>query len=369
MKGLTEVRRSVASGSSLGRAVAALPGFTTSASLIDAMDSARREVSGAGKRLQSLLDDPGVTDVVIHSGGVWVDRGDGMRLTDIDAGGESEVRALAVRLAALAGVRLDDAAPIVDGVIPGGVRLHAVVPPVAADGTSVSLRPLRPHDFTLTELCGNGMVDRAGREILLRLVTERANAVIAGATGSGKTTLLTALLGAVDAHERIVCIEEASELRPLHPHVVHLQQRGANVQGEGAVSLAELVRAAMRMRPDRIVLGEARGREVRDMLTALNTGHSGSWFTLHANSAADVPARLTALAEQRPEEMSLQAAAGIDAVVFVRRRDGKRWVSEIAEVSRDPASGVLACEARTVCSEWGGVMERAGSAAPEPWWM
>lgn len=340
MSGLFEVRRRVAHGAGLEAAVAAGESLASAGALLSAWEAARREVEGAGDVVQRLLDERGVTDVVVHSGRVWVDRGAGVEDAGVALGGEREARALAVQLAARAGVRLDDSRPIVDGVLPSGVRLHAVIPPVAADGTSISLRPLRPGDFGLAELVRRGMCDEGAAEVLRALVHERANVVIVGATGTGKTTLLAALLGLVGAHERIVCIEEAAELRPRHEHVVHLQQRAANVQGRGEISLAELVRAAMRMRPDRIVLGEARGAEVRQMLTALNTGHSGSWFTLHANSAEDVPARLAALSGLGAGELALQAGAALDAVVLLRREGGVRWVSQIAAVS---GSEVLAC--------------------------
>lgn len=330
MTELAEIRRRIARGSAVGSAVAAGHEHVAAAELLEAFDAAKREVSGAGDLLQRLLDEKSVTDVVVHSGQLWVDRGRGMEETGIEMGGEREIRGIAVRLAALAGARLDDSYPIVDGVLPSGVRLHAVVPPVAADGTSISLRPLHPGDFTLDELLAMRMCDEGTARVLRALISERANTVIVGATGTGKTTLLAALLGVVDTHERIVCIEEAAELRPLHPHVVHLQQRAANVQGQGEVALEDLVRAAMRMRPDRIVLGEARGLEVRHMLTALNTGHSGSWFTVHANAARDLPARLAALSGLAPPELAAHAVAALDAVVCLRRLGGTRWISEVA---------------------------------------
>ena len=184
-------------------------------------------------------------------------------------------------------------------------------------------------------------------------MTGRASCLVTGATGTGKTTLLAALLGLVPEDERIVCIEEASELRPRHPHVVHLQERGANVQGVGAVAMTSLVRTALRMRPDRIVLGECRGPEVRDVLTALNTGHEGGWATLHANSPADVPARLTALgalAGLDEAAVAAQAASALDAVVHLRRQAGttgaRRYVASIGVLRRgvSPAGAVLICE-------------------------
>ena len=343
---LSVVRGRVAGGESLPRALAGAPGGPVSVQgLLADHARAQRDLLGAGDAVQRLLEDPAVTDVVVHAARVWVDRGHGLEAVPAPVGSESEVRALAVRLAALAGQRLDDAAPIVDGVLPGGTRLHAVLPPLAADGTSISLRPLHQRDFTLDVLAATGMVGEETRDLLAGLVVRRANVVVAGATGTGKTTLLAALLALVPPTERLVCIEEASELRPNHPHVVHLQARSANVQAAGSVSLSDLVRAALRMRPDRVVLGEARGREVRDVLAALNTGHAGSWFTLHANSSADVPARLVALgalAGLDPAAVAVQAGAALDAVVFLRREAGQRWVAEIARL--DVRAGTLAVD-------------------------
>jgi len=358
---LTDVRGWVASGDSLGQAVSRDPAAGLSASrLLADHDRTQRDLLGAGDAMQRLLEDEAVTDVVIHDRQVWVDRGDGLERVEVDVGDETGVRALAVRLAALSGQRLDDAAPIVDGVLPGGTRLHAVLPPLASDGTAISLRPLHQRTFTLDALRERGMVCAAAESVLRALVRRRANVVVAGATGTGKTTLLAALLALVGEHERIVCIEEASELRPNHPHVVHLQARQANVQASGSVSLSDLVRASLRMRPDRIVLGEARGAEIREVLAALNTGHAGSWFTLHANSAADVPARLVALgslAGLDGHAVAVQAAAALDAVVFLRRTGSHRVVAEVARLEfRD---GSLLCDVVLgVVAD--GRMERAG---------
>ena len=239
--------------------------------------------------------------------------------------------------AAACGQRLDDSSPIVDGTFPDGLRLHAVLPPLAAEGTLISLRAHRPVSFTLAELAEGGMFDGFALRLLLALVAHRANVIVSGATGSGKTTLLAAVLGEVPSDERILVIEESAELRPSHPHVVHLQVRRANVQGAGEVALSELVRAAMRMRPDRIVLGECRGAEVREVLTALNTGHEGGWATIHANSAADVPARLTALgalAGMGEDMVAAQAASALDAVVHIERRNGVRVLAQVAVLER-----------------------------------
>lgn len=300
---------------------------------------------GAGP-LQTLLDEPGVTDVLVNGPrDVWIDRGDGLEPVPIDLGTDDDVRALAVHLAAAGGQRLDDASPVVDARLPDGTRLHAVVAPVCPRGAVVSLRVLRPGGLPYAELVAAGMLPPGSSDLLPALVTSRANVVVAGATGSGKTTLLAALLALVPGDERIVVVEEARELVPTHPHVLHLLARRPNVEGRGEVTLADLVRATLRMRPDRIVLGECRGAEVRELLTALNTGHDGGWATLHANSAADVPARLAALgalAGLAPEAVAAQAAAALDAVVHVRRTAGHRHVAEIGTVTLDAGQLVVA---------------------------
>lgn len=314
--------------------------------ILDLDRHARAELLGAGA-LQPLLDDPDVTDVLVNGpAGVWADRGSGLQHEDVALGGEAEVRALATRLAAACGQRLDDASPVVDGALPDGTRLHAVLPPVSATGTLISLRTQRTRTLTRDELVAAGMLVPPAAEVLTALVTRRANVLVSGAAGSGKTTLLAAMLSTVPHDERIVCLEEAVELRPDHPHVVHLQVRRANVQGSGRVDMAELVRAAMRMRPDRLVLGECRGPEVREVLGALNTGHDGGWATVHANAAADVPARLVALgalAGLGEHAVAVQAASALDAVVhLVRGEDGRRRLAEIAVLMRDAAG--LRCE-------------------------
>ncbi|MEE6273740.1 TadA family conjugal transfer-associated ATPase [Georgenia sp. MJ206] len=307
---------------------------------------ARAELLGAGEGLQPLLEDPGVTDVLVNGAtGVWVDGGDGLERVAVDLGGEEEVRTLATRLAAACGQRLDDACPVVDGSLPDGTRLHAVLPPLSASGTLISLRTLRARAFTLPELVASGTVAPALAPVLRALVRSRANVLVSGATGTGKTTLLAAMLSLVGPRERIVCIEEATELRPDHPHVVHLQVRRANVQATGAVSMADLVRAAMRMRPDRLVLGECRGAEVREVLGALNTGHDGGWATVHANTSGDVPARLLALgalAGMNEQAVAVQAASALDAVLHLRREAGARRLVEVAMLRRH--AGELHCD-------------------------
>ncbi|GHH69379.1 TadA family conjugal transfer-associated ATPase [Promicromonospora soli] len=305
--------------------------------LQDLERAARAELTGAGP-LQPLLDAPDVTDVLVNGpGDVWVDRGAGLEGVPVELGSASEVRALAVRLAALGGQRLDDACPTVDARLPDGTRLHAVLEPLAETGAVVSLRVLRARAFTLEELVAGGALPDQWAGLLRSLVRRRANVLVSGGTGTGKTTLLAALLSLVPDDERMVTVEEARELRPAHPHVVHLAARRANVEGAGAVDLADLVRNALRMRPDRIVLGECRGAEVREVLMAMNTGHDGGFATLHANAVAVVPARLEALAGlagMTREAVAAQAAGALDVVLHLRRSRGARYLAEIGLVGR-----------------------------------
>lgn len=318
----------------VARAVRELGGVLGRDELSAVVGRVRAELLGAGP-LQPLLEAPDVTDVLVESGRVWVDRGAGLERVPVDLGGPERVRALAVRLAAAGGQRLDDAAPVVDARLPDGTRLHAVLPPVADPDTLLSLRVHRPRGFTLEDLVRLGSVSPRLDPLLRSLVARRANLVVSGATGTGKTTLLAALLSLVPAHERIVCIEEAAELRPHHPHVVRLVARRPNVEGAGEIDLAALVRHALRMRPDRVVLGECRGADVREVLTALNTGHDGGCATLHANAASDVPARLEALgalAGMTPRAVAAQAASALDVVLHLRRHGGRRYVAEVGAV-------------------------------------
>ena len=295
------------------------------------------QVLGAGP-LEPLLADPAVTDVLVNAGsGVWVDRGHGLTPTDCDIGDEPAVRRLAVRLAGLAGRRLDDTSPYVDGLLPGGVRLHAVLPPIAVEGSHISLRVPRRVTPSLAELSRWGTFGAGWLRVLEALVSRRCSFVVSGGTGSGKTTLLGALLGEVDACERLVIVEDVRELAIDHPHVVRLQSRPANVEGRGEIGLTSLVRQSLRMRPDRLVVGEVRGAEVREMLAALNTGHEGGCGTLHANAGADVVARfeaLGALAGLASTAVHAQLLSAVQVVVHVRRSSGRRFVDTVAVLAR-----------------------------------
>lgn len=310
------------------------------------VDQLRSEVRGAGL-LDPLLARPGVTDVLVNGAEtVFIDCGAGLEPVAVGFSDEAEVRRLAQRLAAQAGRRLDDASPWVDARLRDGTRLHAVLAPLARPGTVISLRVPARRAFSLDELHEAGSLSDEARACLREIVAARAAFVISGGTGSGKTTLLAALLAEVDPAERIVIVEDATELRPDHPHVVGLEARPANVEGAGLVTVRDLVRQALRMRPDRLVVGEVRGAEVVDLLAALNTGHEGGCGTVHANSPADVPARFEALgvAAGLPREaVHSQLAASIDIVVhLVRRPDGLRVVDQVGIIQRD-ARGDVGC--------------------------
>jgi pilus assembly protein CpaF len=289
------------------------------------------ELAGAGP-LAPLLADEQVSDVLVNGGSVWVDRGNGLQRVAVDLGGPDEVRRLAQRLAAAAGRRLDDGCPCADVPLPDGTRLHAVLPPVAVAGPYLSLRAFRRRAFSLAELVAAGGVPPAGARLLAAIVAARVAYLVTGGTGTGKTTLLSTLLSLVPPSERLVLVEDAAELRPTHPHVVSMQARTSNVEGAGGVALRDLVRQALRMRPDRLVVGECRGAEVVDLLGALNTGHEGGAATLHANAPADVPARLEALAllDGVPRAaLHAQLAAALQVVIQVRRAGGQRVVDEV----------------------------------------
>lgn len=305
----------------------------------------RREVVGAGP-LEPLLGLPGVTDVLVNGPGpVLIDRGSGLEETSVVLGSEEECRRLAQRLVATGGRRIDDAAPWADVRLPDGTRCHAVLAPIAQPGTAISLRVPRRGGFSLSDLYDAGAVTDEGRDLLGQVVDRRLAFLVTGGTGTGKTTLLSALLGRVDPAERIVVVEDAAELRPAHPQVVSLEARPPNLEGAGAVVLRDLVRQALRMRPDRLVVGEVRDAAVVDLMAAMNTGHEGGCGTLHANSAADVPARVEALALTaglgRAAAHS-QLSSALDLVLHVHRdrATGRRRLAEITLLVRDEVGWV-----------------------------
>lgn len=288
--------------------------------------------------LAPYVVDGEVTDLFVNgSGALYVDRGTGARpVDDWRSPGDDALRSLAVRIIARGGRHLDEAHPLVDVRIGDGIRVHAVLPPVSTGGPLLSVRLPRTSPPTLRELRAHGAFT-AGSRLEARLrdaVAGRTNLLITGAGGSGKTTLLAALLAAAPRDERLVVIEDVAELRIDHPHVIGLESRQANIEGAGEIGLPRLVREALRMRPDRLVLGECRGAEIRDLLAALNTGHDGGAGTLHANSLSDVPSRLEALgalAGLDPQAIARQAVSAIGLVVHVERRSGRRRVAALGE--------------------------------------
>jgi pilus assembly protein CpaF len=310
--------------------------------VLDTMQRMHQEFVGAGP-LEPLLRDPDTSDVLVTGPrSVWIDGPSGLRRTAVQFPDESSVRKLAQRLALAAGRRLDDAQPYVDAWIPettalGKVRMHAVLPPIAPDGTCLSLRVLRPAVHDLEALRKLGTFEQQGADLLRAIVAARLAFVVVGGTGSGKTTLLSAMLGCVPEGERIVCVEDAGELQPNHPQFVRLVARPPNIEGAGEVTVRDLVRQALRMRPDRLVVGEVRGPEVVELLAALNTGHDGGAGTLHANSPAEVPARFEALAALGGLPRSAlhsQLAAAVHLVLFIRREGATRRLAEIGIVER-----------------------------------
>jgi pilus assembly protein CpaF len=312
-----------------------------------------------------LANDPAVTDLFVNAPeSVWLDRGHGLERSGVSFPSEEALRALAVRLVAAAGRRLDDSSPCVDVRLPGGYRVHAVLPPVSTGGTLLSIRIRRARPMTLDELEAAGTVLPDQRTVLEALVAQRRSFLVSGSTGSGKTTLLSTLLGLVPSGDRIVLVEDAAELVPDHGHAVGLEARHGNVEGAGGVDLARLVREALRMRPDWLVVGECRGAEVRDLLSALNTGHSGAG-TVHANAAASVVARLAALgalAGLTREATFLQASSALDAVVHLERAPEGRRVASIAVVTQGP-------DGLTVTDALRRVAGTARASEPGPGWV
>ncbi|MDO3640263.1 TadA family conjugal transfer-associated ATPase [Mycolicibacterium arseniciresistens] len=326
------------------------------------------ELTGAGI-LEPLLSAEGTTDVLVTApDAVWVDDGEGLRRSAVRFPDDAAVRRLAQRLALSAGRRLDEAQPWVDGQLSGlgagrfTVRLHAVLPPIAAGGTCLSLRVLRPATQDLATLTATGTIAAPAAALLRDIIDARLAFLVSGGTGAGKTTLLAAMLGAVAAGERIVCVEDAAELAPRHPHLVNLVARCANVEGIGEVTLRDLVRQALRMRPDRIVVGEVRGAEVVDLLAALNTGHDGGAGTVHANNPAEVPARLEALGALGGLDRAAlhsQLAAAVQVLLHVGRdRSGTRRLTEIAVLRSADDGRVRAATAWRADSGFGCGAER-----------
>ncbi len=305
-----------------------------------------RDSVGLGP-LEILLADPAVEEVMVNGPGtVYVERGGRLEGTDVAFADEEELRNAIERILAPLGRRVDELSPMVDARLADGSRVNVVIPPLAIDGPLVSIRRFAASRPGPDELVALGTLTAAQRHSLEVAVARRRSILVSGGTGSGKTTLLNALSSFIDDEERVVTIEDAAELRLQQPHVVRLESRPAGVEGRGEVTIRQLLRNALRMRPDRIVIGEVRGSEALDLLTALNTGHDGALSTVHANSPADALGRLETLALMAGVGLPHAAIAeqvqrGIDLVVHLERRpSGARVVTEVAEVVR--AAGTTA---------------------------
>ena len=333
------------------------------------------ELLGSGP-LETLLAMPGVTDVLVNAPDqIWVDRGRGLERVGGGFADDAAIRRLAVRLAEAAGRRLDDSSPFVDAVLADGTRLHAALPPVVAHPT-LSLRVLARSRYELDDLVRAGSMPPPIADLLRAVVGAQLAFVVSGGTGTGKTTLLGALLGRVEAGERVLVVEDAAEIVTSHPHVVRLVTRTANVEGAGAIELRELVRQALRMRPDRIVVGEFRGAEMADLLAALNTGHAGGAATLHANGLSDVPARFAALGALAGMDRACthaQVASALQVVIQLSRgRARRRVVTEIG-LLETAGSELVSRSAWTAAGPGPGadslraLIESRGVRCPE-WW-
>src|SRR5215212_6991833 len=299
-----------------------------------------RLATGLGP-LEPLLADPSVDEVMVNGfADVWVERCGRIDRAAAQFGSEAELMHAIERVLAPLGRRVDEASPMCDARLPDGSRVNVVVPPLAVDGPCMTIRRFRPHGFSLEDLVANGTVPPAVADFLADCVRAQAPVLVSGGTGSGKTTTLNALSGAIPDGERIVTIEDAAELALRQAHVVRLEARPPNVEGRGEVTIRALVRNALRMRPDRIVVGEVRGGEALDMLSALTTGHEGSLTTVHATSAEEALRRIETLALMAGlglphESVREQVGAAIELVVHQRRMpDGRREIACLAEVVR-----------------------------------
>jgi pilus assembly protein CpaF len=296
------------------------------------------EIVGYGP-LQTLLDDPTINDILINGPrNIYIERAGVLSQADMRFLDNRHVLRVIRRMISPLGRRIDESSPIVDGRLADGSRINAIVPPLALDGPCLSIRKFRKDPLTAEELLAGGSISREALDYLTNAVNNRRNMLISGATGSGKTTLLNVLSQYIPTTERIVTIEDAAELQLRNDHVVRLETRPENNEGVGEISARELVKNALRMRPDRIIVGESRGGEVLDVLQAMNTGHSGSMSTVHANSATDAITRLEMMVgmsgfKGSSELILKMIGSALDLIVHIgRKSDGHRCVLQIAEL-------------------------------------
>lgn len=314
--------------------------------------------------LEVLLADAEVTDIMVNGASrVYIERAGRLFLSDVRFASERHLLNVIQKIVAQVGRRIDEASPMVDARMPDGSRFNAIIPPLALDGCLVSIRKFKRHKMALAEYIQH---DSASPEIIRFLEVcahIRVNMLISGGTGSGKTTLLNALSGHIDEGERVITIEDTAELKLHQPHVLRLETRPANVEGSGEISQRQLVKNALRMRPDRIILGEIRGDEVIDVLAAMNTGHDGSMATIHANNPRDALTRIEHLVgltgvSLAPQSLRAQIASALSLVIQVSRmRDGKRRITQIDEVLNSDEAGL---STRTLFAYKAGPMNEQG---------
>ncbi|RFU44617.1 CpaF family protein [Paraburkholderia sp. DHOC27] len=297
------------------------------------------EMLGLGP-LEPLLNDPTVSDILVNtSQHVYVERRGKLELTDVTFYDDAHLMKVIERIVSRVGRRIDESTPMVDARLPDGSRVNAIIPPSAIDGPLVSIRRFSVHPLTVNDMLNNQSMTTSMAELLEALIKSKLNVLISGGTGSGKTTLLNLLSGFIPEDERVVTIEDAAELQLRQEHVLRLETRPPNIEGKGEISQRALVRNALRMRPDRIVLGEVRGGEALDMLHAMNTGHEGSMATLHANTPRDALARLENMVAMAGLTMPVKAmrqqiASAISVVVQASRlTDGRRKLMSIQEIT------------------------------------
>ena len=331
---------------SISQIVRRLYPATSHAELVELVDEVLSSIFGLGP-LEELLFLPNLTDILVNRfDDVWIDRGNGLEKTKVRFSSESTAQEFAKRIATRGHRRLDEAQPFVDIQTETGLRFHAILPPVSSSGVAISIRTPLKSSLTLEDMLSSGNLDVGTYQAICEVIKDQKSFIVSGGTGSGKTTLLAAMLAKVEISQRIVVIEDSSELSISHPHVVSIQARLANSEGAGGITMTDLVRQSLRMRPDRIVVGEVRGREISDLLLALNTGHKGSATTIHADYAASVPTRIEALgllAGLPREAIHAQMYSAFDVVIQMRNaRHGMRGVEEIAKLIRSPDGTVLA---------------------------
>ncbi len=310
----------------------------TSAQIALVKAQAQDEVLGYGP-LENLLKDPDVNDIMVNTAKrIYIERRGKIYLSDIEFNDEAHLIGIVQRIVSRVGRRIDEASPMVDARMPDGSRFNAIIPPIALDGCLVSIRKFKKNKMPLTDYVGYNSMTPVMAKFLGLASAMRLNIIISGGTGSGKTTLLNALSGHIDVNERVITIEDAAELQMHQPHVLRLETRPSSSEGRGEITQRQLMKNALRMRPDRVILGEIRGEEVIDVLSAMNTGHDGSMATIHSNSPRDCLARLENLVAMSSvsvgsASLRYQIASAIHLVVQIQRmRDGARRITQIEEI-------------------------------------